>query len=140
MTDEIDRLEALLREAFPGRVWVEPDHPDVDTFEVLCETAPDTVDLIADGASAGRATAIAALGSVWPELLAVVRVLDETSAHIRTEPALRALRARIREVLGEADADEPEPVRCEDCDCPNDPRRWACDRCGAGLPEEADRG
>jgi hypothetical protein len=31
---------------------------------------------------------------------------------------------------------DPEPLTCVDCGAKTDPRRWACDVCGAGLPDE----
>lgn len=116
MTDEIDRLEALLREAIPvGRVWAEPDHPDLDSYEVLHETDPDTVDLLAVAPTERKSLAIAALGTLWPELLAVARATEHPTVRLIDDlchglgcggclVCLHArLRARIREVLGEAD-------------------------------------
>lgn len=128
MTDEIDRLEALLREATPG-----PWRACCENLYVYGGDGHQVADRLDDGEGSvlrgrghgaevsgrrregeGEANvrAIAALGRLWPELLAVARTAECRIPQYCPGPnggmcsvceATDALRARIREVLGEAD-------------------------------------
>ena len=96
MSDQIARLRALLAKATPGpwgaRTW---------GYGIGLYTLPtdgDSADRFASLRDYPDAAAIAALGTLWPELLAVV---VESAPLLGNLDAHTALRAKIAEVLGE---------------------------------------
>lgn len=100
MTD-LERLRAVLEAATPGPWTTHVEDPGWD--EPRVGWVPEVLTIYgADGdmMPEANARAIAALGTLWPELLAVAEAAEDDTTQ-GVNQALRALVAKVREVLPE---------------------------------------